>query len=130
MCATGWTGCGPGSVQLLQRAVGVDHDGRTGPITQAAIQAADPASLARDYQLVRLRYFHDIVTGDRSQRVFVLGWVARINELFEGSAPRSTKRPTSKDGVGRSAGGCAHSRTRSNACPFADLSVGPGIIAS
>ena len=72
-----------GSVHLLQRAVGVDDDGAHGPITQAAIGAADPALLARDYLLVRLRYYHDIVAGKRSQRVFLLGWVARINELFE-----------------------------------------------
>ncbi len=58
-------------------------DGAHGPITQAAIDAAAPALLARNYLFVRLRYYHDIVAGNRSQRVFLLGWVARINELFE-----------------------------------------------
>ena len=31
------------------------------------IDALDPALLARNYLLVRLRYYHDIVAGNRSQ---------------------------------------------------------------
>jgi lysozyme family protein len=79
-----------GSVHLLQRALGVEDDGIHGPLTQAAIDAANPARLARDMLLVRLVFYRDIVRGDQRQETFLEGWVARLCELYE--AVRTSQR--------------------------------------
>jgi lysozyme family protein len=62
------------AVQFLQRAVGVAADGRLGPVTRAAVMAADPASLAARYSGARLQFMTELTTWP----TFGKGWARRI----------------------------------------------------
>lgn len=61
------------SIKWLQRAVGVDDDGRIGPGTLAAAQGANPLAIAR-YNGQRLRFMTDLGTFGQ----FGKGWARRI----------------------------------------------------
>ena len=62
------------AVQFLQTAVGVAADGRFGPVTRAAVLAADPASLAAQYSGARLQFMTELLTWP----TFGKGWARRI----------------------------------------------------
>lgn len=65
------------AVVTAQRCVGTNLDGVVGPKTLAALTAADPAVFLFKYTLERLRLYVQICRGDRTQRVFLLGWIDR-----------------------------------------------------
>lgn len=67
----------------LQKAVGVTQDGVLGPISIAAINDADGATLYRKVLAHRCRFFGRIITRDPSQAVFAAGWNARVAEFIE-----------------------------------------------
>jgi len=58
---------------LLQRALGVNDDGRIGPITRAAITNADPAKLVDDYSEIKEKYYRSL-----HQPRFIKGWLNRV----------------------------------------------------
>jgi lysozyme family protein len=70
-----------GATRILQRAVGVAADGRFGPVTRAAVSAADKDLLFRDMLLERLQFYDDIVDGRPSQVKFLRGWLKRTLRL-------------------------------------------------
>lgn len=61
-----------GGVKLIQRAVKVEEDGIIGPVTLAAIDAADPHQLL----LSRLDYYVSLAA-----HPFLRGWVSRLRSL-------------------------------------------------
>ena len=63
--------------KLAQLVVGTTPDGRIGPKTVAAVNAADPDLFCARYALAKLARYRDIVTKDRSQQKFLLGWINR-----------------------------------------------------
>lgn len=65
------------AVMAAQRCTEAAPDGVMGPKTLAALTAADPAVFLFKYALERLRLYVQICRGDRTQRVFLLGWVDR-----------------------------------------------------
>lgn len=65
------------AVKLAQIVVGATPDGRIGPKTLAALNAADPDKFVLAYTLAKIARYRDIVTRDKSQRVFLLGWINR-----------------------------------------------------
>lgn len=65
------------AAKLAQVVVGTTPDGRIGPKSLAAINAADPALFLARYALAKLARYEQIVTRDRSQGKFLLGWVRR-----------------------------------------------------
>jgi lysozyme family protein len=62
----------------LQRAVGVADDGSLGPITMAAVQAAQPEVLLRRLLAQRLQFMTDLSTWPSFGR----GWARRIASLL------------------------------------------------
>jgi lysozyme family protein len=64
----------PQATRWLQRAVGVAVDGPIGPITLAAIRAADPADLVMQFNAERL----DFMTKLTGWATFGRGWARRI----------------------------------------------------
>lgn len=62
------------SVLWLQRAAGVADDGRWGPVTQAAVLAADPNDLAMRYNAERLDFMTRLTNWAEHGR----GWARRI----------------------------------------------------
>lgn len=65
------------AVKLAQITVGATPDGRIGPKTLAALNAADPEKFALAYTLAKIARYRDIVARDRSQIKFLVGWINR-----------------------------------------------------
>ncbi len=67
--------------KLLQSAAGVDTDGVIGEQTMAAVQAMDGRLLKARYVAARYAFYGDIINRDRSQLVFMAGWMNRMKGL-------------------------------------------------
>ena len=67
------------AILWLQRAVGVKDDGVIGPVTLAAVRAADPEQLVRRMLAQRLRF----MTGLPNWPAFGRGWARRVADLME-----------------------------------------------
>lgn len=65
------------AVKLAQIVVGATPDGAFGERTLAAINATDPRLFDALFRLAVIARYRDIVTRDRSQSKFLLGWVNR-----------------------------------------------------
>ena len=65
------------ATKLAQAVVGTTPDGKIGPQTLAALNAADPETFLLTYALAKIARYRDIVTRDRSQEKFLLGWINR-----------------------------------------------------
>lgn len=65
------------AIKLAQAVVGTTPDGVLGPKTLAALQALDPQFFKAAYALARIARYRDIVTRDRTQQKFLLGWINR-----------------------------------------------------
>jgi lysozyme family protein len=68
-----------GQTKVLQRAAGVDDDGKVGMITIAASYNVSPETL---FEFQKKRY-DAIVANDETQRVFYRGWINRITDMLE-----------------------------------------------
>ena len=95
-CATSWTDVpaiesylrdcvfnrgATGGAVILQRALGVEADGRVGPQTQAATAAADPADLLARLRKAREQYERDVAHRDERSK-FWKGLVARWDKAI------------------------------------------------
>ena len=69
------------AIKTLQACLGVKADGVIGPKTLAALLASPGPLLKAVYVNQRLKWYASIVNRDRSQRVFLLGWVNRLVEF-------------------------------------------------
>lgn len=65
------------AIKLAQLVAGAQPDGVFGPKTLAALQAIDPEKFVLAYALAKIARYRDIVTRDRSQAKFLLGWINR-----------------------------------------------------
>ena len=66
-------------IKLLQRCLNLKEDGIIGPVTMAAVHAADPEQLLDAYFEARKRFYKAIVANRPSQAVFLRGWMRRLN---------------------------------------------------
>ena len=69
------------AVILLQGAAGATQDGAIGEKTLHAVQAMDGDLLRMRYIALRYRFYGSILQRDRSQLVFIAGWMARMAEF-------------------------------------------------
>lgn len=65
------------SARLAQAVAGVAPDGAIGPKTIEALERIDPAAFRPLFALAKIARYRDIVTRDRSQGRFLLGWINR-----------------------------------------------------
>lgn len=65
------------AAKLAQIVIGTTPDGKIGPKTIAALNDYDPGLFMARYALVKIARYEQIVTKDRSQGKFLLGWVRR-----------------------------------------------------
>ena len=65
------------AIRLAQIVVGATPDGKLGPATLNAINAMDPEKFVLAYSLAKIARYRDIVTRDRTQQKFLLGWINR-----------------------------------------------------
>lgn len=69
--------------KLAQLVVGATPDGAIGDKTVALLNAYDEDKFVMAYALAKIARYRDIVTRDRTQQKFLLGW---INRTLEGVA--------------------------------------------
>lgn len=70
------------AIKKIQRLVGVKDDGIIGPITLLAINSLRSDLLVYNLKNSRLDFVFNICERDPSQKVFINGWVDRINDVF------------------------------------------------
>lgn len=66
---------------FLQRALGVEQDGKIGPITIAAANSIDSQELCRRICDIRHSFYQSIVRNKPSQARFLNGWLGRIDRV-------------------------------------------------
>ncbi len=66
----------------LQDLVGVAQDGKLGPKSLAAINAADPHELALRFAVRRIAFFAALVERDHGQAKWLNGWIARTSRFI------------------------------------------------
>ena len=70
------------AVKLLQSSIGAKADGVIGPATiKAACSLSNPEHFLADHLSRRGLFYHDIVTANSTQSVFLRGWLARLIKL-------------------------------------------------
>lgn len=65
------------SVKLAQLCVQVSADGALGPKSLEALNACNPEVFVLRFALAKITRYRDIVTKDRTQIKFLLGWINR-----------------------------------------------------
>lgn len=70
------------AAKLLQAAAKVDVDGAIGLKTIAAANDIDPELLKARYIGARYKFYGDIIKRDRSQVVFIAGWMNRMSQFL------------------------------------------------
>lgn len=77
----GFVNCGFNGIRLMQRLLHLKDDGIVGPKTLAAINGADEILLYNRYKLERINYYQDLAEKKPSLKVFLKGWMNRINSF-------------------------------------------------
>lgn len=67
--------------KMLQQALGVIPDGDIGPKTLNALRGIDPDIVCSRLATIRRAFYNGIVAANPSQKRFINGWMARINEV-------------------------------------------------
>ena len=70
-----------GAIEILQEALGVERDGIIGPLTEHAIDIAEPVALLTDYLDARRDAYHRIVADSPADSIYLDGWLNRVDEL-------------------------------------------------
>ncbi|MES2200674.1 MAG: glycosyl hydrolase 108 family protein [candidate division FCPU426 bacterium] len=65
------------TARAIQGIAGANQDGVIGSATVHAINSVDPGVAVDRFRLSRIAHYVDIVSRNRSQEVFFLGWVGR-----------------------------------------------------
>ncbi|MGH9536107.1 MAG: glycoside hydrolase family 108 protein [Terriglobales bacterium] len=65
------------AAKLIQRAAGVADDGMVGPVTLAAINGADPATLLAAFRAQRVSLYQAIAANHPQDQQFLEGWLRR-----------------------------------------------------
>lgn len=69
------------AIKAVQKIVGTTPDGIMGPITLNAINTYGPHTLFDKIKEARIKFYEDIVKENPSQKVFLKGWLNRIDEF-------------------------------------------------
>lgn len=93
-----YVNAGTEAVLLLQRillqlgATGLATDGEMGPVTSAALQAADQAQVYALYRQGRIDYYARLAQERPADEKFLQGWLARA-EWFPATSPSTAATP-------------------------------------
>jgi lysozyme family protein len=77
----GYVNMGGTAVKIMQRLLSQKDDGQCGPKTVAAINAADERTLYQYYKLERIKFYEDLAYRKPQLKVFLKGWLRRINSF-------------------------------------------------
>jgi lysozyme family protein len=75
--------------KVLQRVLGIEADGKIGPITLAAVAKADPQKVVSDICRERLAFLRSLAIWP----TFGKGWTTRVNDVERVAIGMTTKRP-------------------------------------
>lgn len=81
LCVDNLWGSGTGYIKTIQCVVGVTPDGIVGPKTISAINSAHQERLFSDLKERRKKLYEDICRKNPSQKVFLKGWINRLNDF-------------------------------------------------
>jgi len=74
-------GSGVNGIKIPQQLLGVTADGIVGPKTLAALNAKEPHAFFNLIKNRREQFFNTIVKNNPSQKVFLKGWLRRLNSI-------------------------------------------------
>lgn len=74
-------GSGVNGIKIPQQLLGVTADGIVGPKTLAALNAKEPHAFFNLIKNRREQFFNTIVKSNPSQKVFLKGWLRRLNSI-------------------------------------------------
>jgi len=72
---------GAWGIKIPQRVLGLKQDGVVGPATLKAINSANQKELFNKIFEARKKFLNDIVSNNPSQKVFIKGWLNRLNDF-------------------------------------------------
>ena len=70
------------SILLIQRLLGLKADGVVGQQTLKALNTANPKDLLEKIYAFRINFLKSIVQRNATQKVFLKGWLNRMNDLI------------------------------------------------
>ena len=73
-------GSGYGVLKILQEMLGISPTGFIGPVTIAAINSKDPATLVNTIADRRIQFYKTIVAEHPNWQEFLQGWINRAND--------------------------------------------------
>jgi lysozyme family protein len=65
----------------LQKLLGLKEDGVIGPVTIAKVNSVNQEDLFNKFKQIRINFYLAIVNSNPSQKVFLKGWMNRINSF-------------------------------------------------
>lgn len=71
---------GSWGIRIPQRILGVKEDGIVGPVTLAAVNAQCPKEFHAKVFAAREQFYRDIARNNKSQQVFLRGWLNRLKD--------------------------------------------------
>ncbi len=87
-------GSGAYGIKIPQRILGVEIDGKVGPKTLAALNSRNPEELFAKLKKEREEYFQRICTVTPSNKVFLKGWLRRLDSIRYGSLRLNAAKET------------------------------------
>jgi len=77
-------------IKIPQRMLGVTIDGIVGPKTLAALNARKPATFFKELKEERKKYLERICVTNPSNKVFMKGWLRRLDSIMYGKLQLNT----------------------------------------
>lgn len=72
---------GKWGIIIPQRLLGLTADGKVGPVTLATLNQVNPKIFFLRLKEERIKFCEDLCEKDPSQKVFLQGWINRINDF-------------------------------------------------
>lgn len=72
---------GANGIKIPQRLLGLKPDGIVGPVTLDTLNSVNPVNFFQVVKEERIRFCWQICERDPSQRVFLQGWINRIDDI-------------------------------------------------
>lgn len=77
----GFVNMGPRALKLLQKELGVEADGVIGEKTLSVLNKANDTLVFMGYKDARINYYQELAARKPKLKVFLLGWINRINSF-------------------------------------------------
>ena len=77
----GFVNMGSNAIKILQDVLSIPEDGIIGPQSLKAINEAHPNIIFGLYKAARIKYYNDLVIRKPEMKIFLKGWLNRINSF-------------------------------------------------